>query len=363
MGSAESHQTIIDKLYTLYRQKGYLREDEALDLMIAKNISLVGINRITDKLIEMGVIFAEDSSGDDDDEYDRAQVDYDSVYEEILSISPKQEKFINYLREIRPPQHREWQQLVTQMSSGNDYAYNRLFEMYLRVVARIALRNAKDENIELDDAIQEGAMGLMRAIKQFDPSQHGNLGSYAPLWIQQYISRAVADKGRTIRIPVHMLETVEKIQRAKEKLTALHGTEPCFELLSIETGIPTEQLEQIVSVIRNTSEVLSTEELVNDTREDSVLNRNENSYSIEDDVAYIFLRRDLLEMMQTLKPREAKVLSMRFGLLDGLEHTLEEVGINFSITRERVRQIEAKALTKMRKPSCSNKLKDYYIED
>ena len=362
MGSAESHQTIIDKLYTLYKQKGYLREDEALDLMIAKNTSLVGINRITDKLIEMGVIFAEDSSSDEDERYDRAQVDYDSVYEEILSISPKQENFINYLREIRPPQHREWQQLVTQMSSGNAYAYNRLFEMYLRVVVRLALRNAKYESIELDDAIQEGAMGLMRAIKQYDPSQHGNLGSYLPLWIQQYISRAVADKGRTIRIPVHMLETVEKIRKSKEKLIALHGTEPCFGSLSIETGIPTEQLEQITSIIRNTSDLLSTEELVNETKEDSVINLNENSYSIEDDVAYVFLRRDLVEMMQTLKPREAKVLSMRFGLLDGSEHTLEEVGINFSITRERVRQIEAKALSKMRKPSCSNKLKDY-IED
>ncbi|TCK89122.1 RNA polymerase primary sigma factor [Natranaerovirga hydrolytica] len=359
MGSAGSHQIIIDKLYTLYKQKGYLREDEALDLMTVENTSLVGINRITDKLIELGVIFAEDSSSDDDDEYDRAQVDYDSVYEEILSISPGQERFVNYLREIKPPQHREWQQLVTQMSSGNDYAYNRLFEMYLRVVARIALRYAKDETIELDDAIQEGAMGLMRAIKQFDPSQHGNLGSYLPLWIQQYVSRAIADKGRTIRIPVHMLETVEKIRKSKEKLIALHGTEPCFELLSIETGIPTEQLGQIVSIIRNTSDLLSTEELVNDTREDSVLNRNENSYSIEDDVTYIFLRRDLAEIMQTLKPRETKVLSMRFGLLDGLEHTLEEVGSEFAITRERVRQIEVKALKKMRHPSRSKKLKDY----
>ena len=359
MGSGESHQAIVDKLYTLYKQKGYLREDEALDLMMGNNISLVGINRITDKLIAMGVIFSEDSSSNDDNEYDRAQIDYASVYEEILSISPKQEKFINYLREVRPPQHREWQQLVTQMSSGNCYAYNRLFDMYLRVVARIALRNAKDENIELDDAIQEGAMGLMHAIKQFDPSQHGNIGSYLPLWIQQYISRAIADKGRTIRIPVHMLETIEKIRKAKEKLIALHGSDPCSELLSIETGISTEKLEEIVSIIRNTSELLSTEELTKDAREDNILNRNENSYSIEDDIAYIFLQRDLIETMKTLKPRDEKVLSMRFGLFDGVEHTLEEVGVNFSITRERVRQIESKALSNMRKPTRSNKLKDY----
>jgi RNA polymerase primary sigma factor len=362
MGSAGSHQVIINKLYNLYKQKGYLREEEALDLMIAENTSLVGINRITDKLIEMGVIFDEGSSSDDDDEYDRAQVNYDSVYEEILSISPGQEIFVNYLREIRPPQHREWQQLVMQMSSGNDYAYNRLFEMYLRVAARIALRYAKDENIELDDSIQEGAMGLMRAIKQFDPSQHGNLGSYLPLWIQQYISRAIADKGRIIRLPVHMFETVEKIQKLKEKLIDLHGVEPSFELLSIETNTPIGQLEQIVSIIKNTSDLLSTEELVNNIREDSILNRNENSYLIDSDVAYIFLRRDLGEIMQTLKPRESKVLSMRFGLLDGLEYTLEEIGNEFAITRERVRQIETKALKKMRCPSCINKLKDY-IDD
>ncbi|MEA5084759.1 MAG: sigma-70 family RNA polymerase sigma factor [Lachnospiraceae bacterium] len=362
MGSAGSHQVIINKLYNLYKQNGYLREEEALDLMIAENTSLVGINRITDKLIGMGVIFDEGSSSDDDDEYDRAQVSYDSIYEEILSISPGQEIFVNYLREIRPPQHREWQQLVMQMSSGNDYAYNRLFEMYLRVAARIALRYAKDENIELDDAIQEGAMGLMRAIKQFDPSQHGNLGSYLPLWIQQYISRAIADKGRIIRLPVHMFETVEKIQKSKEKLIDLHGAEPSFELLSIETDTPIGQLEQIVSIIKDTSDLLSIEELVNDIRENSILNRNENSYLIDDDVTHIFLCRDLAEVMQTLKPREEKVLSMRFGLFDGLEHTLEEIGIEFAITRERIRQIETKALEKMKCPRCINKLKDY-IDD
>ena len=199
-------------------------------------------------------------------------------------------------------------------------------------------------------------------LKQFDPSQHGNLGSYLPLWIQQYISRAIADKGRTIRLPVHMLETVEKIQKSKEKLTALHGSEPCFELLSVETDIPNGQLEQIVSIIKNTSDLLSTEELANDISEDSILNRNENSYSIDDDVLYIFLCRDLAKIMQTLKPREAKVLAMRFGLLNGVEHTLEEIGIEFAITRERVRQIETKALEKMRHPSCIKILKDY-IED
>lgn len=361
MGSAGSHQVIINKLYNLYKQKGYLREEEALDLMIAENTSLVGINRITDKLIEMGVIFDEGSSSDDDDEYDRAQVNYDSVYEEILSISLGQEIFVNYLREIRPPQHREWQQLVMQMSSGNDYAYNRFFEMYLRVAARIALRYAKEENIELDDAIQEGAMGLMRATNQFDPSQHGNLGSYLPLWIQQYISRAIADKGRIIRLLCICLKQLRRYKNRK-KLMALHDAEPSFELLSIETNIPIGQLEQIVSIIKNTSHLLSTEELVNDISEDSILNRNENSYLIDDDITYIFLRRDLAEMMQTLKPRESKVLSMRFGLLDGLEHTLEEIGIEFAITRERIRQIETKALEKMKCPSCINKLKDY-IDD
>ena len=185
-----------------------------------------------------------------------AQIDYDSVYEEILNISPGQERFVNYLREIRPPQYREWQQLITQMSSGNDFAYNRLFEMYLRVVFRIALHYAKDENIELDDAIQEGSIGLLRAIKQFDSSRHGNFGSYLSMWIQQYICRAIADKGRAIRIPVHMLETIEKIRISEKKFIAMHGTEPCLELLSIETGIPTKQLEQITSIIKNTSDLL-----------------------------------------------------------------------------------------------------------
>jgi len=358
IGSTGIHQAITHKLYSLYKQKGYLREDEALDLMTSENTSLVGINRITCKLIEMGVIFTENSSSEEN-EYDRAQVDYDSVYKEILSISPGQKSFVNYLREIKPPQHREWQQLVKQMSSGNHYAYNRLFEMYLRVATRIALRYAQDENIELDDAIQEGAMGLMRAIKQFDMNQHGNFGSYLSLWIQQYINRAVADKGRTIRIPVHLFEAFEKIRKSKEKLIALHGDEPHLELLSIETEIPIKQMEQIVSIIRSTSDLLSIEELINDTREVSVINCNENSYLIDDDVACIFLRRDLVEIMQTLKPRELKVLSMRFGLLDGLEHTLEEIGVEFQITRERVRQIEAKALRKMRHPSCIKKLKDY----
>ncbi|CAM4158382.1 sigma-70 family RNA polymerase sigma factor [Saccharibacillus endophyticus] len=360
MSSALSQQMIIDKLYALYKQNGYLREEDALDLMITENTPLVRISRITDKLIEMGVIFLEDFSNEDDEEYyDRAQVDYDSIYKEVLKISPQQEIFISYLREVRPAQNNEWRILLKQISDGNNYAYSRLFEMHLRVVVRIALRYAKDENIELDDAIQEGAMGLMRAIEKFDQTQHENFGSYSPLWIQQYISRAVADTGRTIRIPVHMLETMDRIRKSKKKLVALHSSEPNLKLLSIESGISIKKIRESVRIIKNISGLLSLEELAENMQEDNVFNCKENSYSIDKAIEYIFLRQDLIEVMKTLKSREAKVLLMRFGLVNGLEYTLEEIGAEFAVTRERIRQIEVKSLVKMRSSKSIVKLKDY----
>jgi RNA polymerase primary sigma factor len=317
-----SHQDTIRKLYNLYKEQGFLREEEALNLMSANGISLVGVSRITAKLVDMGVIFADES-----DDVDRAQTDYESIFKEALTISPGLRFFIDYTRVVRPPQAREWQMLMPQMKSGNVYAFNRLFDMYLRVVIKIALRFHNEGNIELDDAIQEGAMGLIRAIRQYDASKHGNFGSYAPLWVQQYINRAIADKGRTIRLPVHALESMKKEQQEKHTLAGVF------------------------------KDTLSLDALLEDNSDFDVIDENGD---VEETVEKYALREEIIAVLSQLTKKEQDILCLRCGLIGDRECTLEEIGEIYNVTRERIRQIESKALRKLRHPIRSDRLRVFW---
>lgn len=343
MNQVRGHQAAIEKLYAAYKEKGFLREEEALSVMATDNLSLVDINRITDRLIALGVVFADDSSTDEDDN-DYAQIDYEALYRKALEISPGQQLLIDYIREVRPPQNREWRPLITQMNSGNQYAFNRLFDMYLRVIVRIALRFYEDTGFELDDAIQEGSMGLMRAIRQYDSSKHGNLGSYLPLWIQQYIGRAVADKGRTIRIPVHAYDSVQKLQKSKELLFEQKGYQPSNADIAATADIPIEMTTKLLEVMQ---EPVSLEALLQDGNNEDIINEYfvlpSFEEKLDEKLLGVFVRNSLF----ALSERERRILSLRYGLEDDRERTLEEVGIEFNVTRERVRQIESKALKKL----------------
>jgi RNA polymerase primary sigma factor len=348
MEQVGGHQATVEKLYALYEEKGFLREEEALAVMTADGVSLVGINHVTDKLIALGVIFADDSAANDDEDADRAQTDYKALYVEVLEISPEQQMLIDYIRNVRPPQNREWRPLIMQMNSGNEYAFNRLFDTYLRVVIKIALRFYEVNGFELDDAIQEGSMGLIRAIRQYDGSKHGNLGSYLSLWIQQYIGRAIAEKSRTIRLPVHVFEIVQRLNRSQRTLSDRLGREPSYEEIAAEAET---SVETAMELLEATQEPISLETLLEDEANEEIIFRYFAIPSFEEESDSKFLSELVRDSLQTLTDREKRVLSLRYGLYDGRERTLEEVGAVFNVTRERVRQIAIKALRKLRHSS------------
>jgi len=265
-----------------------------------------------------------------------------------------------YLREIGKVSLLTYDQELTlaqQILDGDDEARQKLAESNLRLVVSIAKKYVGRGMLFLD-LIQEGNMGLIKAVEKFDYTKGYKFSTYATWWIRQAITRAIADQARTIRIPVHMVETINKLIRTSRHLLQQLGREPSPEEIAKEMEIPVEKVLEIQKIAQDP---VSLETPIGE-EDDSHLGdfiQDEDSPAPQDSVAYTLLREQLEEVMNTLTPREAKVLKLRFGLEDGKARTLEEVGKEFMVTRERIRQIEAKALRKLRHPSRSKKLKDY----
>ncbi|NLW89264.1 MAG: RNA polymerase sigma factor RpoD [Clostridiaceae bacterium] len=249
------------------------------------------------------------------------------------------------------------QDLAKRMLEGDQDAKDMLIEANLRLVVSIAKRYL-GRGMQFLDLIQEGNLGLIKAVDKFDHSKGFKFSTYATWWIRQAITRAIADQARTIRIPVHMVETINRLVRVQRSLIQELGREPEVEEIAEEMGLPVEKVREIQKI---SQEPVSLEKPIGE-EEDSHLGDfipDEDALSPADQVAYTLLKEQLLEAMGGLTPREEKVLRLRFGLDDGRQRTLEEVGREFNVTRERIRQIEAKALRKLRHPSRSKKLKDY----
>lgn len=247
--------------------------------------------------------------------------------------------------------------LAERMANGDQDARKQLVECNLRLVVSIAKRYI-GRGMHFLDLIQEGNLGLIKAVEKFDLKKGFKFSTYATWWIRQAITRAIADQARTIRIPVHMVETINKLIRTSRHLLQQLGREPSPEEIAEEVEMPVEKVREILKIAQ---EPISLETPVGDENETVLGNfiQDEEAPSPADQAADILLRTHLEEVMETLTPREARVIKLRFGLIDGRMRTLEEVGQEFQVTRERIRQIEAKAIRKLKHPSRSKRLKDF----
>ena len=322
--------------------------EKILDFLEANNIDVL---RITDDDADDDILL----EVDDDDEIEVEKIDL-SVPDGV-SIEDPVRMYLKEIGKVPLLSAEEEIELAKRMELGDQEAKKRLAEANLRLVVSIAKRYVGRGMLFLD-LIQEGNLGLIKAVEKFDYRKGYKFSTYATWWIRQAITRAIADQARTIRIPVHMVETINKLIRVSRQLLQELGREPTPEEIAAEMNMPVERVREILKI---SQEPVSLETPIGE-EEDSHLGdfiQDDNVPVPADAAAFTLLKEQLEEALGTLTEREQKVLTLRFGLEDGRARTLEEVGREFNVTRERIRQIEAKALRKLRHPSRSRKLKDY----
>ena len=321
------------------------------------------IDKVFDVFEELGVDVLKDDTDDEPDIEDLEEVeeikldDMNTTSMEGISVDDPVRMYLREIGRIPLLTFDEELDLAKRILENDEEAKQKLAESNLRLVVSIAKKYVGRGMLFLD-LIQEGNMGLIKAVEKFDYTKGFKFSTYATWWIRQAITRAIADQARTIRIPVHMVETINKLIRTSRHLLQQLGREPTPEEIAKEMDMPVEKVMEIQKIAQDP---VSLETPIGE-EDDSHLGDfipDDESPAPQDSAAYTLLKEQLEEVMQTLTPREAKVLKLRFGLEDGKARTLEEVGREFKVTRERIRQIEAKALRKLRHPSRSKRLKDY----
>ncbi|NLI61443.1 MAG: RNA polymerase sigma factor RpoD [Clostridiales bacterium] len=359
MKNGEKARKRVKELIEKGKSKGVLTYTEIMDMLEEIDLEPDQIEKIYDTLETLGidVVDEEDDPVEDSDAKDEED---DKSKEGVLEGVNVDDPVRMYLKEIGTVSlltAEEEVDLAKRMEAGDELAKRKLAEANLRLVVSIAKRYVGRGMLFLD-LIQEGNLGLMKAVEKFDYRKGYKFSTYATWWIRQAITRAIADQARTIRIPVHMVETINKLIRVSRQLLQEYGREPLPEEIAKEMDIPEEKVREILKIAQ---EPVSLETPIGE-EEDSHLGDfipDDDALAPADAAAFTLLKEQLMDVLDTLTPREEKVLRLRFGLDDGRARTLEEVGKEFNVTRERIRQIEAKALRKLRHPSRSKKLKDF----
>ncbi|MBQ7329712.1 MAG: RNA polymerase sigma factor RpoD [Oscillospiraceae bacterium] len=370
----EEQQAVLQKLIAQGRKDGMIRADELRSQLEEMDLTPEKIEEIYDNFEAMNIQVVSDDMDlelddaldlvdDMDDDIDLSDMDEEDLIDPVdlaaeYNLDDPVRMYLKEIGQIKLLTAEEEVELAKMVSEGSQYAKNKLTEANLRLVVSIA-KKYSGRGLHILDLIQEGNTGLIRAVDKFDWTKGNKFSTYATWWIRQAITRAIADQARTIRVPVHMVEVINKATRCNRKLVQELGREPTVEEIAAELGLP---VEKIIEANRTAADTLSLDTPVGDEEDTSIGSfvEDERTPGPADATSNAMLAEALKEILDTLTEREADVLRMRFGMYDGRTHTLEEVGQIFGVTRERIRQIENKAIRKLRHPSRAKKIKDFY---